>query len=247
MDTSGNPSDHAAGTLVARHDTDALRESFAARGRVVVHDLLAPDFAAALYACLRAWPRWALVTRVQGRHRNFDAAALASIPAEDRAQLDALIAAEARKGLQYLYERYPLHDVDYVPEPGPPPLDRFRALLRGGPFIELTRRITGLDGIAFGDGQATRYRKGHFLTLHDDIEPGKRRLVAYVLSLTPEWAADYGGQLQFVGADGQVEESVLPRFNTLSLFRVPCTHLVSAVAPFVEHARLSITGWLREG
>lgn len=233
--------------LAARHDVDALRAQFALHGRVVVPDLLTPGFAAELHACLDGWTRWALVTRVEGRHYNFDAAAMAAIPASEWAKLEGLIAAEARVGLQYLYERYPLYDPHHAPEPVPPVLDRFRGLLGGGPFIELSRRITGADGIAFGDAQATRYRKNHFLTLHDDAEPEKRRLVAYVLSLTPEWAADFGGQLQFVDADGQIEQVVMPRFNTLSLFRVPRTHLVSAVAPFVERPRLSITGWLREG
>lgn len=237
--------DTAAAPLAPRSDLEALRARFADRGRVVVPDLLAPAFAAELHACLAGWPRWALVTRVQGRHRDFDAAAMAKIPPQDRVELDALIAAEAWQGFQYLYERYPLHDVGYEPEPGPPVLDRFRALLREGPLLDLARRITGCEDIAFGDGQATRYRKGHFLTLHDDAEPAKRRRVAYVLGLTPDWAADYGGQLQFLGADGGVAEAVVPRFNALSMFRVPCPHLVSAVAPFVEASRLSVTGWLR--
>lgn len=91
----------------------------------------------------------------------------------------------------------------------------------------------------------TRYRRGHFLTLHDDLAEGKHRLAAYVLGLTPDWQADYGGQLQFLDHDGNVEEASIPGFNVLSVFKVPSLHQVTPVAAHVPHARLSITGWLR--
>ncbi|HEX5536856.1 MAG TPA: 2OG-Fe(II) oxygenase family protein [Sphingobium sp.] len=37
----------------------------------------------------------------------------------------------------------------------------------------------------------------------------------------------------------------MPRFNALSLFRVPQRHHVGCVAPFAPKPRISITGWLR--
>ncbi|WP_052772886.1 2OG-Fe(II) oxygenase family protein [Luteimonas sp. FCS-9] len=228
-----------------RHDLDRLRSDFARDGHVVVPQVLADDFARALRACLLDRTRWALVTRIDGRHRDFDAAAIAQMEAAALRPLQALVFEETRRGMQYLYERFPVHDVDYDPGPLPPALDRFRALLGGGPLRDLVRAVTGVDDIDFGDAQATRYRAGHFLTRHDDDHPGKQRRLAYVLGLSPGWRADDGGQLQFLDADDRVTHALVPGFNTLALFRVPRPHLVTAVSPFVESARLSITGWWR--
>lgn len=239
------PNTGAAALLAPRDDLDALASTFAQRRRVIVPDLLEAGFAEALHACMRDWNEWALVTRVAGVHRNFDAAQMDLIAPAKRAELDALISVEARNGFQYLYERYPLADPDYTGAPSDPRVLAMQHLLGSEPFVALARRITGLQRIRFADGQMTRYRRGHYLTLHDDHADGKQRLAAYVLSLSRDWSADHGGQLQFVAADGRVDEVVTPRFNTLALFEVPVPHLVTAVAPFVEASRLSVTGWLR--
>ena len=84
--------------------------------------------------------------------------------------------------------------------------------------------------MSYADAQATLYRSGHFLTSHNDDTPGSKRLAAYVLSFTPAWRAEWGGLLEFLDGNGQVETGYLPGFNTLKLFRVPMTHYVSMVA-----------------
>ncbi len=246
MDLSVSPPVENHGPLASRDDLVELRRRFAETGRVVVGNILADAYAQALRAELLAWPRWALVARIDGRHYDFDVAEFERLPVARRAELDALILAEAGRGMQYRYERHPLYDLDYDAGPLPPALAGFRELLQRGAFLALARAITGQAAIAFGDGQMTRYRRGHFLTRHDDAHPTKRRVAAYVLGLTPDWGADQGGQLQFLDEAGRVEDTVVPGFNTLTLFRVPRPHLVGAVAPFVETSRLSVTGWLRE-
>ncbi|MNL50034.1 hypothetical protein D3C87_1730150 [compost metagenome] len=66
-----------------------------------------------------------------------------------------------------------------------------------------------------------------------------------MLNLTPRWRAEWGGQLQFLDADGDVSESLIPAFDALNVFRVPQSHAVSVVAPFAGAPRYSITGWWR--
>jgi Rps23 Pro-64 3,4-dihydroxylase Tpa1-like proline 4-hydroxylase len=41
-----------------------------------------------------------------------------------------------------------------------------------------------------------------------------------------------------------VTDTFMPRWNSLSLFRVPALHAVSLVAPWAGAERLAITGWL---
>jgi SM-20-related protein len=241
------PSEPARAVLSARQDIDRLRAEFSRLGRVVVPDALVAEIATRWLQRLSSWSEWALVTRVEGQHRSFDAAGMAVLPAEKRADFDELVARGARSGFQYLFERYPLYDLGRVGRLFDPVLAQIYALLRSPELVALARAITGDGRIAFADGQVTRYRRGHFLTLHDDRAEGMQRVSAYVLNLTPQWSADYGGQLQFLDAAGQVEDCVGPRFNALTLFAVPQPHLVSAVAPFVSDSRYALTGWFHHG
>lgn len=231
--------------LADRSDLGMLREQFDRLGRVRVHSVLQADFARELDACLREWRQWNLVTRLSARHRAFELEAFESLPERVRGELTQAVHAEARQGFQYLYERYPLHEASARSAIESPPLRELDALLRSTRFVQLLRDITGRAEIDFVDSQLTRYRPGHFLTAHDDHADGQGRIAAYVLSLTPAWSVDYGGLLQFIGADGDVEQAWTPGFNTLSVFGVPRAHAVSAVAPFAPAVRHSVTGWAR--
>ncbi len=63
--------------------------------------------------------------------------------------------------------------------------------------------------------------------------------------MTRDWDPDWGGLLQFYDAEKNVEQVFVPRFNTLSLFTVPQSHAVSAVAPYAPVGRLAITRMVR--
>lgn len=232
-------------TLAPRNDLAMLTARFREHGRVVIPDVLGGTFADDLYQCLNGWQQWALVTVVAGVHRNFDSAKMDSLEPAKRAELDELICVEARSGFQYIYDRYPLADPGHRPSLDNPLLLRAHDMLNSQPFLDRVREVTGINRIRFADGQMTRYRRGNYLTLHNDYDEGKNRLAAYVLSLTRDWLPDYGGQLQFIGDDGRVAEALVPGFNTLTLFKVPTQHLVTQVAQHVQVSRLSITGWLR--
>jgi Rps23 Pro-64 3,4-dihydroxylase Tpa1-like proline 4-hydroxylase len=110
-------------------------------------------------------------------------------------------------------------------------------------FLAFARELTGFEQIRRVNAQATRYLPGHFLRRHNDFSSENERLVAYVINLGHDWQADWGGLLQFFDETGQVSESFVPRYNTLSLFRVPQLHAVSLVAPWAEQPRFGITGW----
>ena len=64
-----------------------------------------------------------------------------------------------------------------------------------------------------------------------------------MINLTQRWQPQWGGLLQFIDAAGNVIDTLAPRWNSLSLFRVPALHAVSLVAPWAGEERLAITGW----
>lgn len=228
--------------LSERTDWGLLQKQFAQRGRVEIDDLLVPGQAEAFRADLSRREDWTLVMNAGEKVYELTRAAQNALDTTQRAQLHHHIVNAARKGFQYRYET--IRAPDGGDAAAIDPVARFVAFLSSAAVIERFNYIMNGDG-DFADGQATRYAEGHFLTQHDDDVKGKRRLAAYVLSLTPAWQAEWGGLLMFHGPDGHIEEAFVPKMGALRLFAVPQPHSVSYVTPFAPEPRLSVTGWLR--
>jgi len=61
--------------------------------------------------------------------------------------------------------------------------------------------------------------------------------------LTRAWEPDWGGLLHFTDATGRVIDTVVPRFNSMAVFRVPAPHFVSMVTNYARANRVTVTGW----
>jgi Rps23 Pro-64 3,4-dihydroxylase Tpa1-like proline 4-hydroxylase len=241
------PATDTAIRISSSHDTEALRRQFGQQGRIQVRNFLELGSADAIYSALHGQKRWNLVYMNAGNHVDADANAIAKWPRNQRDKLMKLVYSQATNGFQYMYATVPIYDIYHQKQlPG----DYFNEIfefLNSSAFLDFTRSVTDDDSIGFADAQATRFDPGHFLTGHDDAVPEKNRRVAYVLSLSPVWRADWGGCLQFMNSLGNIEEAYTPTYNALCMFRVPSDHSVSIVAPFAGASRYSITGWLRSG
>ena len=223
-----------------------LAARFAGRGRVHVPDFLLPPAAEQVLRHLEQGAQWSLVLH-DGTHAR-EATPEQRRHTDERweREMAAFAYARAREGFEFLYEQRRVSDDRLERAADPSPLARFVDFVNSSPFLEFARRVTGMADIVRADAQATRYRPGDFLTQHDDLDRTGRkdRRAAYVFNLTPRWRPDWGGQLQFIGEDGHVDEAYVPRFNALNIFAVPQPHAVSIVAPFAIGQRYSVTGWL---
>lgn len=222
-------------------------KTFATQGWVQIENILADAAADSLLNKLEQWPEWNLVTRLAGQHRSFDAAAMLNIAADQREAFLNHVYAEATKGFQYLYERFPLYDRAMQQQALDPDFAALFQLLRSEAFMQLLKNISGCQRITFTDGQITQYRAGHFLTLHDDKDDAAGRELAFVLNLSKNWQPDFGGFLQFLDGQGNIEHALLPKYNSLAIFQVPKPHAVSYIPPYVSLKRFAITGWARSG
>lgn len=231
-------------TLDPQIDRAALRETFAARGRIRIAPFLTEDAALTLRDGLKARTDWAQVVNSGSKVFDLDRATRARMSAEQLSELDDAIFAGARAGFQHRYETIRVPDDAAARAASSDPLAAFASSLSGGPARDLLRDVTGF-AYDFADAQGTAFAPGDFLTAHDDDVAGKGRYAAYVYGLTPNWRADYGGMLLFHGADGDIQEGFLPRFNTLNVFTVPQVHSVSMVTRAAPARRYSVTGWLR--
>lgn len=166
-------------------------------------------------------------------------------PVAEQMRLIGMAHEEAVEGFQYVYDRLRLGAARAMGLKAPQALYELHDLFNTEAFLDLARRLTGDERIAYVDAQATRYLPGHFLNGHDDRQEEAGRLYAYVLNTSPTWRAEWGGLLMFLNDDGGVIETFVPEAGTLNVFRVPQAHMVSMVAPFAGAPRYSVTGWWR--
>jgi Rps23 Pro-64 3,4-dihydroxylase Tpa1-like proline 4-hydroxylase len=231
--------------LSSRHDWPAYARLFADSRRIHIPDLLARGDAEAAYHALAEATAWNTVINAGAKVIDLTDDIKASLSAEQAEALDRSVVVSASQGYQFKFDNYRLSEQGEPHRDKAHPLAPMVDFLNSPRFLAAMRQLTGRPDIAFADAQATRYGPGQFLHVHDDLDPGKKRIAAYVLNLTPEWSAEWGGILHFMDSDGHVAEGYVPRFNALNVFEVGVRHFVSFVAPYARAPRLSVTGWLR--
>ena len=224
----------------------ALARTYAADGVVRVAGLFTPGAAEALARLLEQNIPWRLtISDAEAlKPQLYDAARIQAQGEAAVAQALAKAHARARDGFAYVYLSYPMLAAYLAGWDAGHPIHAVLELINSASFLDVVRAITGRSDVIKADAQATLYRPGDFLSLHDDGQ-GEGRIAAYTLGFTREWRPDWGGQLLFHDAEGDIERGFGPAFNSLTLFKTPRPHSVAAVAPYAGAPRLSIVGWAR--
>ena len=225
-------------------DVAALNAAFKAHRRLHIPDVLAPDSAEALTAAMEAYDGWRVTVDAGGERFEIPLSAGRASEPGKQSWIDQAALNGGDTDMQYMFDTRRVA-VEGIGDDVDDAVAAMPAFVNSSAFIAFMRGVTGDERIDFADAQATRYRPGHVLNGHNDDAEGKNRLYAYVLNLTRDWRIDWGGALIFPGADGQIEQGFVPRFNALNIFAVPMDHAVTQVASFADANRLSITGWLR--
>ena len=228
-------------------DPTAFRAAYERDGYVQVPVIFEPAVADALAQVLERGTPWDLaVSNAVGRDELFTQAQLASM---DRTLLSEKIggaASRAAEGFAFVYLCYPMIAAYLAGRDAGHPLHGLTEFLNSPEFLAFGSVVSGATGITKADAQASFYRPGDFLSLHDDTGPTDERRVAYTLGFTRRWRPDWGGQLLFHDAAGDVTRGLAPGFNVLTLFKVPRWHSVAPVAPYAAAKRLQVVGWLRD-
>ena len=228
-------------------DFQSLARAFAEKPRLHVPGILKADAARRLHAALVAETGWQCATLVNGEGVDIP---LHEIDRWSPERMSAFVAGadrEAARGFHFMFDSIRLTSLLKAGRPVAPIYRELCTFLSGPEFLGFIHQLTDDRRPRHADAQATRFRPGHYLNVHDDNQRGFGRLYAYVLNLTPDWRFDFGGSLAFAGPDGHGLESYTPAFNALNVFRIPHGHAVTPIALFAPAAgRLSVTGWLRE-
>jgi len=228
-------------------DVEKLRAEFARDKKLHIPNILAPEAAKRLYRCLSEEIGWNLTYNDDRGEQHIFASKLAVMTPQERAEVLQRVINRARAGkFQFLFGSFAVEDAYKENLIRDLYVARFYEFVNSEPFLNFMREITGFETINHATQQATAYGPGHFLTDHNDFEPGKRRKVAMVFNLTPEWRAEWGGILEFIDQQGKTTAGLIPSFNALNFFTVPRRHIVTQVATYSPAVRFAITGWLVE-
>ena len=228
-------------------DPAAFRDAYDRDGHVQIPGVFEPEVAEQLARTLEAATPWDLaVSNEAGREEVFTQAQLAAMDRDLIASKIKGAAGRAAEGFAFVYLCYPMIAAYLAGRDPGHPLHALTEFLNSPEFLAFGASVSGATGITKVDAQASFYRPGDFLSLHDDTGPTDERRVAYTLGFTRRWRPDWGGQLLFHDAAGDVTRGLAPGFNVLTLFKVPRWHSVAPVAPYAAAKRLQVVGWLRD-
>lgn len=228
-------------------DEGRLARAYLEHGIVQIANIFEPETAEYLTQILEQHTPWGMAYQDAGGPKALTADQLKSADHDQLRQALKAMLDRTGDGYGFLYRCYPMLTA-YLERRDPGhPIHALTEFLTSPAFIEFGARVTGQPQVVKADSQATYYRPGDFIGLHTDVgsEPSNR-LTAYTLGFTRRWREDWGGQLLFHDENGDIQRGYAPRWNTLTLFRVPQPHSVAPVAGYAKAPRLSIVGWLRD-
>lgn len=228
-------------------DAGELAKQYAIDNFICIENLFPADTADAIYqVLLKNTPWYNVHSDADGKHKYYAQEEWRALPPEQKKQTISSVYQKARDDFAYLYYVYPMID-NYVEglDPGLP-LHALTEFLNSDECREFVKTVTNEPSVIKLDAQATYYAPGHFLNTHNDMGVDAERRAAYVMGFSRNWRTDWGGQLLFLDEQGNTTSGVNPKFNSLTLFKVPRTHIVTQVSSFAGGPRLSITGWLRD-
>lgn len=230
-------------------DQAAYAQSFKRQKRVQIGDFLTEETAREILGILQKHTPWGLSWKAGNNEpqalRHHD---MRSLSQQDRAAMDkALAQSMACDEYAFIYASYPMVPAYQQKWDEGGVFDLLLEYINDQPFLDLMRNVTGITELKKADAQATFFAPGHFLAAHNDSHVAEGWRIAYVMNFTAaKWRPEWGGQLNFLDQQGNIEAGYLPRFNSINLFAVPQQHFVSQVSHFAPLGRFAHTGWLRD-
>lgn len=234
-------------SLAENINVDNLKKLFLKDGYIKVVNALTDDTANCLFEQFSIQEEWNLVFNHNGLHQDLNSTEVALWSTDKKNDLRKIVHQQASQSFQYFYKTIPIYDIYHNNLMPGHFFNDILEFLNSVDVLDFFRNVLSAPEISFADGQITQFGAGDFLNCHSDDVDNKNRVAAFVINLTKDWRADWGGALHILDNESQIKQSFLPSFNEVNIFKVPVEHYVGIVAPFAKGSRLSITGWLRSG
>ncbi len=235
----------SSGLLNPDLDITTLKRELASEGYIQIANGLKEDAAEALHDCLKNQLTWSVAYRDNVGAKRILRPELAAMESNERDQFWLNMDAIAQEGYQFNYDTYMAVSAYLNNQDTDLPLNSMVRFCNSSSWLAFWRVVTGDKDICKTYLQATRYIAGSYLKEHNDFVRDEHRRYALVINLSKNWRADWGGLVQFIDGDGGIVRTLMPTFNSITVFKVPVAHCVSPVASYVSEERLALTGWLR--
>ncbi|MBT5719352.1 MAG: hypothetical protein HN872_00960 [Gammaproteobacteria bacterium] len=229
-------------------DIQTLHQEFIDTGVVSVKNLLSDDVAEAVYEALVKNTSWELhVKRPKsaGKVEIIRPEDALKLTEKEKLKLVPKVLGLKDNDLSFIYYRYTVPTMKGTASEKYPILTQVIRYFNSKEYLQLMGDITGDYSGQEVSNWASRYDPNHHLSIHMDENPTQGRIAAHVLGLTKNWKKEWGGQFSFCNAKGKPVSYHLPKFNQLTLFKVPRLHLVNQVKPYAQESRYSLFGWYK--
>lgn len=223
-------------------DIKSLQKIYRKSGRVKVKNALDEASAEALTEALQnmaVW-RWAFIEG--GEERIVGGRATTEMTEARRRRITERLYTQAREGYQYLRFECPTDDIPDAKDPKA--LTEADVLFKSAEFRDLLRAVSGeKDGEL--EGVHARWLNRDKFMCDSALATNRPQCKLYFsMDLARDWKVSWGGQLNFLDDDGEIEEVWSPAFNQLNIYSAASRHSISYVVPFEGSFALSVCGRL---
>jgi SM-20-related protein len=229
-------------------DIDLAQASFAFQRRVQIGAIFEETCANAIHACLVQETPWGFAWWNGHTTAFLCKQEIDALAAEHAGHIAQHVQALARSGeFSFAFHCHPLFASIEAQAKWmtPPLLDDLLAFLNSRDLLELVKEISNCSKICKADAHATLFAPNQFQSPQQENGTGQKRL-AYALNFTHDWREDWGGYLQFYGANGDILQGYKPQYNSLSLCDVSQAYGISVVPSHAPYGHLAIRGYFYE-
>jgi Rps23 Pro-64 3,4-dihydroxylase Tpa1-like proline 4-hydroxylase len=130
-------------------------------------------------------------------------------------------------GLCFIYYRHTIPTTEEVASAKLLILTQVIRYFSSKDYLQLLGDITGDYSGWQVSSWASRYDTNHHLSIHMDENPTQGRIAAHMLGLTKNWKKQWSGQFSFCDGRCKLISYHPPKFNQLTLFKVPRLRLAN--------------------
>lgn len=219
-----------------------LAAAFKKAGRVQVKDALEDKSADTLSETIEKKAIWLSVFLDGEKARAVSGQQAKSLTNRRQRDMMQKIYFQARDSFQYVHFECPLDKIPDSQEPdGLKDADVF---FKSDGFRDFLRGVAGVKTGELEDVRARWLQREQFMTdsaLATNLPDCK---LWFSMDVTRKWRPHWGGHLNFLDSDGEIEQAWSPGFNRLNIYAGGTRHSISYVTPFHDAFCLSVCGRL---
>ena len=223
-------------------DPKALAKEYKKAGRVLIKDAMDAKCADKLSESIETMAIWRTVYLDGETERRISGHDLQSLTNRRQRDMQENIYIQARQGYQYLRYECP---TDVIPDSKDPKgLTDADVFFKSDGFRDFLRKIAGAKDGELENVGARWLQRDHFMAdsaLATKLPDCK---LWFSMDMTRTWQMQWGGQLNFLDDEGEIEQAWSPGFNQLSVYAGGTRHSIGYVTPFHHAFCLSICGQL---